>query len=413
MLKKIKDILIALHKSATNECIKYIVYLVALGILLYVIEIPAVNNLIYSTFGNKIAEVINNQIKPICMLAAGLLLLLVIYNAAVWIVAGAKYIALSIKKSWERKSIDDLLKEQLPKRNMVYNFLQALSFILVPVTVSFTLIYVAVNKSYTEVEPFVMITGLATLAVVSGVFYSLFMVTIKGKYRTSNSIPHLHYCIHKVRDYLAGNANLKIDDVLDDIVNTISDSFRLVCDSTCYVTFKGLTDGGLTVTEVVSDKYYYVDYAVTKHEKHSYQCNDFSSISNILHNRNGCSRYYLCNNIKRGYKKHVYWHPLIDKSVVSVDNFGRIRNWPHSIRHKATLVVPVRCGTDFIGFLCIDSMKKGAFDRNYCVELAAAYVDLLYVLLTQTEEQLRYGEGKHCLVPEKAYVVSHVDNNLT
>lgn len=112
--------------------------------------------------------------------------------------------------------------------------------------------------------------------------------------------------------------------------------------------------------------------------------------------RAGTPQYhFFANNLPgiRGYKNSsftVYGNPHdVNDSTPSFFS-GVIRNerWP--LPYKSTIVVPIAPRLDqqchdyrLAGYLCVDSRPKGAFRRNYDVDLLAGVADCLYDVINR------------------------------
>lgn len=266
--------------------------------------------------------------------------------------------------------------------------------------------------------------ALTYLLIFLGLFNIVFSSnSYRRRWRAAEAIIHLHASIHAVRDCVASyDKDPTLSEALKDVLNSASHAMSIVNGAQCYATIKELDNYPIGDKGEKENKCKIIamndDYAkiLPRYNLGEFLSKDYTSIDSLLAKRNGCSRYYLCNDIKRSWKERKYNNPVLVYAQATITRWGRVENW--DLPYLSTLVVPIRyivCGKEEIkadyathtklektdydesivrGMLCFDCVEKNRFDQRYSVELAAAYADLVYILLSQIDMASEYYDDK-------------------
>jgi hypothetical protein len=142
-------------------------------------------------------------------------------------------------------------------------------------------------------------------------------------------------------------------------------------------------------------------------EQVKHYIDDNTAFKNLWYSINGCSRYYLNNDIKKSWKLQKYNDSYFKLEKIgkprSITFFGfhKITYWP--LNYKSCLILPIRFvgnkkppssnlleadysnnkDWNFWGFICIYCNSRNVFNDRYAPELGGAFADLLYIYLSQ------------------------------
>ncbi len=265
-------------------------------------------------------------------------------------------------------------------------------------------------------------------------FYNIFLISLitlllvyiflkeKRKLnRYAQSVYYIHYVNHILRDYLAElHINVqdeidvgfdKIDNILQDVVSAIATCYSILTGKKCRCTIKELKDD-LYIITIIRDNISKISARINDDQqdtiKHS--LNENTDFYNLWYAINGCSRYYLSNNLVREWKNRRYKNSSFkvydEPEVLSIFGY-QVAKW--TLPYKSTLVLPIRYVSQFNpphnkeekerskrkhnnwnvwGFLCIDSNSRNVFDAEFAPELGAAFADLLYIFYSQIDALL-------------------------
>jgi len=232
---------------------------------------------------------------------------------------------------------------------------------------------------------------------------------VDKRYLYSEIIQHIHFVNHTCRDFLS-NEGMQNPDTLKTILTQVSDaiseSFSIVHRKKCHVSLKVLhygknQDGNKNLYVTV-----YAEDSVSQNRKgsnfnESSLAENYSSVWSFIDADSDQfnQRYYVRSNLMTAYLKHDYTHPELklakENSAMKDPTHGHFLwlyfpNWPLLI--KSTLVLPIRYllggkPKGCIAFLCIDSESRNMFLKSYSKELAAAYADALYPVLSLAEKK--------------------------
>jgi len=249
---------------------------------------------------------------------------------------------------------------------------------------------------------FVFITFLAILVLV--LLVHAFLVNRRKLHRYAQSVIFSHYVVHVIRDTLAeieATQGKHVERATRKILDAIATCFSIIIGKHCRCTIIELVDN--TELKVVARDD--VSEALNKKrigKNHLLENN--TDFKNLWYALDGCSRYYLCNNLLQEWKVHRYDNSSFDEvgypSVVATlfGLFSRVANW--QLPYRSALILPIRHLTEFAppknsdvlesnwnfyGFLCIDCNSVNVFDNRYTPELGGMYADSLFTFFTQVE----------------------------
>lgn len=256
---------------------------------------------------------------------------------------------------------------------------------------------------------------------ISQIFYAILLVTIililvvrdilasrKKLNRYAQAVFFTHYVNHIIRDSLLEISQCRSDNFEDTaqkttrhIVNAISTCFSIITAKRCRVCIAELKDDFSLlviarddVSQITSSK------IINKQDRTLDNNTDFS---NLWYGVEGCSRYYLSNNLIKDWKKGKYKNSSFDdvgkpEIIHLVHEISFVRNW--RLNYKSAIIFPIRyisefnppaglnnnlIGWSYYGFLCIDCNAKNSFDDVFLPELGGTFADAIYSYLSQIE----------------------------
>jgi hypothetical protein len=217
----------------------------------------------------------------------------------------------------------------------------------------------------------------------------------------AQTVFYTHFAQHLVRDFLAGLAtsqSIRIEQTTEKILDSIANCFSITSGKKCRASIVELSDKcelSVVARDTMSSK-----KATPRHLQHLLEEN--TDFRNLWYSINGCSRYYLNNNIKRSWINHKYQNSCFkengDPEVTNILGFTFFKEWPLS--YNSALILPIRYISDFLppkttisipphwdyyGFLCVDSISKYSFDSRYAPELGGVFADMLYEYFRQSD----------------------------
>lgn len=226
------------------------------------------------------------------------------------------------------------------------------------------------------------------------------LVERRKLHRYAQTVFYTHFAQHLVRDSLSelqNNGKDEIRKTTEKILDAIANCFSITCGKRCRATLIEM-DSNFELKVAVRDSMSQIK-AKPRSKKHILDAN--TDFANLWYSINGCSRFYLNNNIPKSWSAHKYNNSSFEEDgqpeVVNFLGFNIIRKWPLS--YRCALVLPIRyvseftppTGTDILvpnwdywGFLCIDSISTNSFDERYSSELGAIFADMLYTYLNQS-----------------------------
>lgn len=230
------------------------------------------------------------------------------------------------------------------------------------------------------------------------------LVEKRKLHRYAQTVFHTHFAQHLVRDSLSEFKNSKEDntqETTEKILDAIANCFSITCGKTCRVSIVELSDK-FELAVVARDSMSNIR-ATSRDKNKKHLLEDNTDFKNLWYSTNGCSRYYLNNNIVKSWIKHCYDNSCFSEAeepeVKTFLGITYVKNWP--LNYKSALIFPIRYVSKFepptkessatpphweyYGFLCIDSLSKNSFDERYSPELGASFADMLYTYFSQTE----------------------------
>lgn len=289
-------------------------------------------------------------------------------------------------------STRSIYREQLPnqekfKFRTLFNYISGISSII-----ALLMIFPDLFLNDTKVYIFIFYLIFQNILFICYIIYK----SLGKEIRFAQSIYYLHYISHSVRDDIASffkNEQKPKKESLIDILDAISECFSLLCSTKCRVSIKQLNDQ-MELESVARNSISLQSKIDSSLKKHYLKEN--TDFFNLWYSIEGCSRYYLCNDIQHEFKKMNYKNSSFslrggEPKISSFLGYTYITNW--NLSYRSALVLPIRyiadydppenqsennTNWDYFGFLCIDANKKNVFDNRYAPEVGAAIADLLF-----------------------------------
>jgi len=204
--------------------------------------------------------------------------------------------------------------------------------------------------------------------------------TYSRKARYAESIKLIHQVSHKLRDgydMLENHESQSCSDALRDALSSFSTAFSIITGTSCRASIKTIAKN--------NDIFYAQDMCNSNNgfegsgRKHPISENtDFKKLFNHSYN------YFFSNNLKTE-------SPYENSNWPDVDSKRKSFLKDKRNDYNATIVWPIRGKTTeekpkILGFLCIDSQSKGAFNRRYDIDFGAVVADTLYSFLLRFQE---------------------------
>lgn len=242
--------------------------------------------------------------------------------------------------------------------------------------------------------------GFLSFLVILLITYAV-LVEKRKLHRYAQTVFHSHFAQHLVRDSLSElevSKSSSLEKTTQKILDAISNCFSITSGKTCRACIVELSET-FELKVVARDSMSSIK-AIPRNKSHN--LDDNTDFRNLWYSINGCSRYYLNNNIVKSWVKHDYYNSCFTEyggpEIKSFAGFTFIKKWPLS--YKSVLILPIRYISEFVppkdtkspvpywdyyGFLCIDSISKNSFDERYSPELGAIYADMLYTYFSQSD----------------------------
>jgi hypothetical protein len=293
-------------------------------------------------------------------------------------------------------------QSQLPKRKKVsvggtFNAIATGTGIL-----SFATLFIQQKWSASLIYPVGLLVILASMLV-------YLVISVRGKRNYDDTILHLHFVSHLIRDTISdfrrGN-NPDLRDLVLQICNSVAQAFSLVTGKNCRVSIKMLEDD-LTIRTYCRDNFSSLKAESVDNDL-VLRLNDNTDFHDLWYAQNRCSRYFFCNDLPRLWMNRMYRtssfkyykREPVHKSILGANI---LLSWP--LPYKSTIVWPIRYAPGlrppahpteraavedwyFWGFLCVDCPDTGAFKERIDPELGAAVADQLYILLEELQAGL-------------------------
>ena len=254
---------------------------------------------------------------------------------------------------------------------------------------------------------FIYISALTIITL--SLFVYIHLLRRRKLHRYAQSVIFTHYINHRIRDALKEKPdNTHIEYLTVKLLNAIATCFSIITGTRCRSCIVELKpDFELTVVardeiSIISDK---------KEEKKHY-LKDNTDFEDLWYAKNGCSRYFLCNDLIKLWHKAKYKNSSFNevgepKIEYLLGILPRVKNW--KLPYKSALVLPIRYIESFHppkkqapdklnnsrnsrwnywGFLCIDCNSMNKFDDLYCPELGGGIADSLFTLFSQYQSNI-------------------------
>jgi len=247
-------------------------------------------------------------------------------------------------------------------------------------------------------QSFVYLTFLSILVLVV-LSYSYYL-SRKKLHRYAQSVIFSHYASHIIRDALHATRTTKIEDTTIKVLNAVATCFSIITGKKCRACVIELKENYELKVMARDDISNISDKKVDK--KH--YLDDNTDFKDLWYAKNGCSRYFLSNNLPSLWHEQKYKNSSFaqvgEPKIKTILGYTHIYNW--KLPYKSALVLPIRYissfappinqntkpqdpNWDYWGFLCIDCGSRNVFDDLYIPELGGAFADGLYTLYSQYE----------------------------
>ena len=227
------------------------------------------------------------------------------------------------------------------------------------------------------------------------------LVEKRKLHRYAQIVFHSHFAQHLVRDSLCSLAlskDVNLEKTTEKILDAIANSFSITSGKACRASIVELNDK-FELTVAARDSMSSIK-ATKRNKQHLLE--DNTDFRNLWYSINGCSRFYLNNNIVKSWISHDYHNSCFaehgEPKIKSVFGFPFVKKWPLS--YRSALILPIRYVSeftppkdtqtlsphwDYYGFLCIDSISTNSFDERYSPELGGLFADMLYTYFSQSD----------------------------
>lgn len=227
------------------------------------------------------------------------------------------------------------------------------------------------------------------------------LVEKRKLHRYAQVVFHLHFAQHLVRDSvssLSASKNVNLEKTTEKILDAIANCFSITSGKACRASIVNLNEK-FELNVEARDSMSAIK-AIPRNKKHLLA--DNTDFRNLWYSINGCSRFYLNNNIVKSWIGHEYRNSCFaehgEPEVKSLFGFTFVKKWPLS--YRSALILPIRFVSefappkdaetlpphwDYYGFLCIDSISKNSFDERYSPELGSVFADMLYTYFSQSD----------------------------
>lgn len=255
--------------------------------------------------------------------------------------------------------------------------------------------------------PFV-ITNQDTLSYVFMAFLSILVLLLvayvivlerRRLQRYAQAVFYIHFAQHVTRDSLARIQDTGQDDIQkisEKVLDAVASCFSIISGKKCRATLIEL-EHDFKLKVVARDS---MSEIKAVHRTKNHYLSENTDFDNLWYSKNGCSRYYLNNNIPSSWLAHKYKSSSFNETSEPVTKklfgYSHVRKWP--LAYKSALVLPIRYISEFSppkdtentcphwhywGFLCIDSISTRSFDEQYAPDLGACFADMFYAYLSQ------------------------------
>jgi hypothetical protein len=226
------------------------------------------------------------------------------------------------------------------------------------------------------------------------------LVEQRKLHRYAQSVFYYHFAQHIVRDSLAELSLAHTVDpkiTTEKILNAIANCFTIISGKNCRASVVELSDKCELSVEARDS----MSSIRSSQRSRTHKLDENTDFRNLWYSINGCSRYYLNNDIKRSWLNHNYKNSCFkeygEPEIKNFFGYTYVCKW--TLPYKSALILPIRYISefrppkiageytphwDFYGFLCIDSISENSFDDRYSPELGGGFADILYNYFRQT-----------------------------
>jgi hypothetical protein len=252
------------------------------------------------------------------------------------------------------------------------------------------------------------ILALLVFIIAFGLLFLILTRLLSKPHRYAQAVYYTHYVNHIVRDFISDVQSGRPADLkatLDDVADAVAACFSVITAKRCRCVIKEVTPERYVVS-VARDAVSKVGGRRAEPEDHPLENN--SDFSDLWYGRNGCLRYFFCNNLLWMFKTHRYRNTSFDSYgepiVRSVLGWSWVANW--HLPYRATIIWPIRHISNYEywppakghgpppdqaphiwGFLCVDCNSRYVFDERYAPELGAGFSDALYTMFSTARRQ--------------------------
>lgn len=293
-------------------------------------------------------------------------------------------------------SLQNRFKEQLPKYSEWASFDRIIGLlgIIISIVSLGVAVYAIIDKNTDDILKIYLIVLIVVALLFFG--YSMYLSTNKTT-RYAKSLVFVHYVNHIIRDTFQTKVVVEIEPISENLLTQIATCFSIITGKKCSATIWELEEGSFDLKKFAMDSISKLSPRDDEEGTHSIEEN--TEFIDVWKAQNGCTRYYLSNDLLRAWKYKDYQNSSFKylgypehKPIFFID---RVVNW--KLHYKSTLVLPIRYIENFMppkemtrnhdhwryfGFLCIDCDKKNVFDKIYCPELGGAFADAMYTLFS-------------------------------
>lgn len=225
-------------------------------------------------------------------------------------------------------------------------------------------------------------------------FAYAYVVNRRKLHRYAQSVIHVHFLNHVIRDSLRAPSDSKIKDVTVKLLGAIANCYSILTAKTCRAYIIELTEARelkIFATDPISE-------AMDKRHLGAAKLMENSAFNDLWFGKNGCSRFFLSNNLIRKWKRRQFETSAFEHfgkpEIRSALGIEYVANW--HLPYRSILILPIRYisefsppadsgkheNWDYWGFLCVDCNTKNSFDSRYSPELGGAFADAFYTLFS-------------------------------
>jgi len=220
------------------------------------------------------------------------------------------------------------------------------------------------------------------------------------KARFAEATECIHQCFHNLRDawfsMLSGDSENTFKEHLLSSVKSFSSAMTLISGVHCRVCIKDIVcpdpsiepiERALKVETICRSE----ESSITDRQTQDDWISRNTDFNDLF--MEPSKRFFICNDLNKlaGYQ-NSHW-TQVTRVKKEYEYFSTIVWIVRKVfQGKVNFVESYHPDHDCIGFLCVDSMARGAFRRRFDVNLGMAYADALYIILKSWREKKRLVE---------------------